>query len=126
MGSVIGFGVGVMITLLAAALGARDAPLLELGLFSVAIVVMAASTTLVGALAAAVQCWGLWDGFLINDLGQLSLSDGGWQGLAVFGLVATGSQLASTGARRLHRWSARRAGRTSSGSLTATSRRSAT
>jgi hypothetical protein len=31
---------------------------------------VAAVTTFAGAVAAAAQCWGLWDGFLVNGLGS--------------------------------------------------------
>jgi hypothetical protein len=45
------------------------------------VVAVAAVTTYAGAVAAAVQCWGLWDGFLVNGLGQLKVDRGGWPGL---------------------------------------------
>ena len=64
-----------------ALLGARDAPGIGLVLLGGTVVAVAAVTTYAGAVAAAVQCWGLWDGFLVNGLGQLKVDRGGWQGL---------------------------------------------
>ena len=74
MGSAIGFAVGIVVTLAAALLGARDAPLLGLALLVAAAVAVGATTTLAGALASAIHGWAPWDGFLVNDLGQLALT----------------------------------------------------
>lgn len=66
MGSALGFGAGLLTALLAGLPGAREAPSLDLVLVAVAVVGVAATTTLPGALAAAAQCWGFWDGFVVN------------------------------------------------------------
>lgn len=101
MASVIGFGAGIVTTLVAAALGAREAPGFGLALLAVSVVAVAGTTTLVGALAAAAQCWALWDGFLLNDLGRLTAERGGWQGLALLLLCAVAAVATATGYRHV-------------------------
>ncbi len=99
LGSTIGFGAGVLITIVAALLGARDGS--AIGLVLLVASAVAAITTLAGALLAAAQCWAFWDGFLVNDLGRLTTDRGGWQGLVLLLLVAAVVQLSSVGIRRL-------------------------
>lgn len=101
MGSVIGFGAGIVTTLVASALGAREAPGFGLALLAASVVAVAATTTLVGALAAAAQCWAFWDGFLLNNLGRLTADRGGWQGLALLLLCAVAAVAVAVGYRHM-------------------------
>jgi hypothetical protein len=99
LGCTIGFGAGLLITVAAAALGARDGP--GLGVVLLAAAAVAAITTLPGAVAAAAQCWALWDGFLVNGLGCLSADRGGWQGLVLLVAAAAVACLAAATIRNL-------------------------
>src|SRR5213075_1804021 len=66
IGSALGFLAGTAATLLGAAVGARDHPVLGLALLGCVALTVAAVTSAAGALAGAAQCWALWDGFLVN------------------------------------------------------------
>jgi hypothetical protein len=89
LGAAVGFGAGVLSTCAGALLGARDAPVTGLVLLAGTVAAVAAVTTFAGAVAAAAQCWGLWDGFLVNGLGQLRVDRGGRQELvALVGCAA--------------------------------------
>jgi hypothetical protein len=105
MGSALGLGAGTVTTLAAAGLGAHAAPAFGLALLTAAAVATAATTTLPGALGAAVQCWALWDGFLVNDLGQLTLTR---QSTPALALIAVSAGLASLVATTARKYSARR------------------
>jgi hypothetical protein len=99
LGSALGFGAGAVVTLAAAGLGAHAAPAFGLALLTATAVATAATTTLPGALGAAVQCWALWDGFLVDDLGQLTLTRQSTPALACLAVAAGLTSLVATTAR---------------------------
>lgn len=99
LGSTIGFGAGLLTTVAAALLGARDAP--ALGVMLLAAAAIAAITTLAGAVAAAAQCWAFWDGFLVNGLDRLNADRGGWQGLVLLVAAVAVVYLAAAAVRYL-------------------------
>ena len=74
IGSVLGLLTGTAATLLDAALGARTHPILGLVLLGGTALTVASLTSAAGALASATQCWTLWDGFLVNRFGELTLT----------------------------------------------------
>lgn len=72
-GSALGFFVGIGATLVAFPLGAGDWPPIALALLGVVVLAVGVSTTLLGALASAAQCWGLYSGFVLHQFGELHL-----------------------------------------------------
>lgn len=104
----LGFGVGIVVTLVAALLGAWDAPLLGLALLAATAAATAATTTIGGALAAAAPCWALWNGFLVNDLGQLTFTTADLHGLIAIAAPAVVVAVLSTARRHVARCGAGR------------------
>jgi hypothetical protein len=100
LGSTIGFGVGILTTVIAALFGARDTPFFGLVLMAGSVAAVAAATTPAGAVASAAQCWAFWDGFVLDDLGRLGLDRGGVQGLTLLMSCATAAYLAAAARRR--------------------------
>jgi hypothetical protein len=89
IGSVLGLLVGTVATLLGAAVGARGHPVLGLVLLGGAALTVAALTSPAGALAGGAQCWALWDGFLVNRFGELTLTHSTALALLVLALAAS-------------------------------------
>lgn len=100
MAGVLGFSGGAVVTLVAALLGARDAPLFGLALLAATAAVISATTTIAGAFAAAAPSWALWNGFLLNDLGQLTFDTTGLHGLIVITAPAVVVAVVATASRR--------------------------
>jgi len=73
VGSALGFGAAILATLLGWALGAGSHPMVGLVLLAGVAVGVGATTTLLGALAASAQCWGMYSGFELHRLGELRL-----------------------------------------------------
>lgn len=102
IGSAIGFGSGIGATIIGAVLGATSTAWIGLALLTATAVGVAATTTVPGALGTAIQCWALWDGFLSNRFGQLTLAPDSWH--ALLGMIAAAvlTSLAASGLRHLH------------------------
>ena len=88
IGRALGLVGGTAATVLAAGLGARGHPALGLAPLIVVVLAVAAVTTAGGALGAAAQCWALWDGFLVNRLGELAPTRPGVDGLLMLAVVS--------------------------------------
>ena len=97
VGSALGLLAGTAAALLGAALDARDHPALGLALLGGTAVTIAGLTSAAGALAAAAQCWALWDGFLVNRFGELTITRASALALLVVAVVAP--VVAATGRR---------------------------
>lgn len=91
-GSALGFFAGIAATLVAFPLGADDWPPVALVLLGLVVLVVGLSTTLLGALAGAAQCWGLYSGFVLHQFGELHLDGPGRVALVLLaGLAVTAS-----------------------------------
>ena len=101
IGSALGLVGGSAATVLAVGLGARGHPALGLAPLIVVVLAVAAVTTAGGALGAAAQCWALWDGFLVNRLGELVLTRPGVDGLLLLALVSLVTTVAARCLRRV-------------------------
>jgi hypothetical protein len=97
VGSALGLVAGTAAALLGAAVDARDHPVLGLVLLGGTAVGVAGLTTAAGAFAGAVQCWALWDGFLVNRFGELTLTR--TSALVLLALAAAALAVAGTGRR---------------------------
>ena len=93
LGSAAGFAAGIVATLVAVLAGAGTRP--EIGLFLLALAVagVSAITTVTGALATSMQCWLLYDGFVVGRSGSLVLDDAALETGGLFAIIA----LAATG-----------------------------
>jgi hypothetical protein len=78
-------------------LGATPTPWIGVALLTVTAVGVAAMTTAPGAFGTAIQCWALWDGFLSNRLGQLTLTHNSWRALLAMIAAAVLTSLAASG-----------------------------
>ncbi|MFC5994924.1 hypothetical protein ACFQE5_11955 [Pseudonocardia hispaniensis] len=101
MGVVLGLAAGTVTTVVAAGLDAHGHPAVGLVLLGATVIAIAAATTLAGAFGVAVQCWALWDGFLINDLGRLTFTQQSTPALLLFVGSACLASLLATLLRRL-------------------------
>jgi len=97
VGSALGLFAGTAAALLGAALDGHDHPALGLALLGGTAVTIAGLTSAAGALAAAAQCWALWDGFLVNRFGELTITRASALALLVLAVVAP--VVAATGRR---------------------------
>lgn len=93
-GSALGFGCGVAVTVATAAW-----PVLSLLLLAAVVVVVSMKTTLVGAVLAALQCWGLYATFLVGPSGELTFTDETRWVLALMVQLAVLATLASAAVR---------------------------
>jgi hypothetical protein len=97
----LGFGASIVMTLLAWFLGAGDAPGVGLFLLTVTAAAVGATTTPLGAVAAASTSWMLDDGFILNRFGVLTLDHRAVTALAVIVLAAVVPSLLVMPTRRL-------------------------
>ncbi|MBA8930922.1 thiol:disulfide interchange protein [Kutzneria viridogrisea] len=107
MGAALGFGAGVAGTTIAAVLGAADHPEFGLVLLAVPVALVAACTNVPGAVLAAVQCWGLWAGFLLGRRGEIPMTAESGRALVVLVAVALLAGVAVSASRAAHLVSAR-------------------
>jgi small basic protein len=93
LGSAAGFAAGIAATVLASIVGATNHH--EIGLFALALAVaiVSALTTILGALATGLQCWLLYASFIVGRSGHLVLDESSAETAGLFTLVA----LAATG-----------------------------
>ncbi|HWN35727.1 MAG TPA: hypothetical protein VNP03_23460 [Pseudonocardia sp.] len=73
VGSALGFGAAIVATLLGWGIGAGSHPVVGLGLLAAVAVGVGVTTTVIGAVAASAQCWGMYSGFELHRLGELRL-----------------------------------------------------
>lgn len=110
-GAALGFGAAVAAVLLGGLAGdmfgwaAREP--VSLVLLALAALLVGAVTTVAGAVAAAVQGWAVYSGFVVNRLGELRMAPADRSALLVLlavavlaGLVATAMRSAGAPARR--------------------------
>ncbi|GLZ34441.1 hypothetical protein Lesp02_66280 [Lentzea sp. NBRC 105346] len=93
-GSALGFGCGVAVTV---ATGMW--PVLALILLVAVVLVVSLHTTIVGAVLAALQCWGLYATFLVGPAGELTFSAEMRWLLAIMVQLAVLATLASAAVR---------------------------
>ncbi|MET0136568.1 MAG: hypothetical protein ABW215_23515 [Kibdelosporangium sp.] len=97
LGSAAGFAAGIFATIIAALAGAGGRPEIGLAAMALAVAVVSAVTTIVGALATAAQCWLLYGGFIVGRSGHLVLNDSSVEVAALFGLVALAATTLGSG-----------------------------
>ena len=93
-GSALGFGCGVAVTVVTGMW-----PVLALILLVAVVLVVSLHTTIVGALLAALQCWGLYATFLVGTTGELTFSAETRWLLAIMVQLALLATLASAAVR---------------------------
>ncbi|MFC0546081.1 hypothetical protein [Kutzneria chonburiensis] len=103
----LGFAASTVVVLGAAAVGAFAHPVAVLVTLAVVTFVVSATTTLPAALGTAAVSWGLYSGFVVDQLGQLTL-DGR---TALAALVLGAAALVAVGAVTLARHTPTRVGR---------------
>lgn len=106
VGSSLGFLTGIAATLLGWALGAGSHPAVGLALLAGVVVGVGATTTLLGAVAASAQCWGMYSGFELHRLGELRLDPASRSALLLLlglGVAASLVGLAVTSRREFRR-----------------------
>ena len=88
----LGFGAGILVTLLAWLVGAGHAPLIGLVLLALTAAAVGSVSTSLGAFAAAIPVWALDTGFIVNRFGELSLDH---RSIATFAAIALAAITAS-------------------------------
>lgn len=88
LGSAAGFAAGIAATVVASIAGAIDHH--EIGLFALALAVaiVSAVTTVLGALATGAQCWLLYASFIVGRSGSLVLDESAAEAAGLFTVVA--------------------------------------
>lgn len=69
-GSALGFGCGVAVSVVTGAW-----PVVALVLMAAVVLVVSLYTTVVGAVLAALQCWGLYATFMVGPRGDLTFTE---------------------------------------------------
>jgi hypothetical protein len=96
-GSALGFGTAIAATVLDkvldAAFGVGSRPLLGLALLAAVALGVGSVTTVVGALACAAQCWGMYSGFVLHGFGELRLDPSSRFGLLLLVVLGVGASL---------------------------------
>jgi hypothetical protein len=88
LGSAAGFAAGIAAAVVASLAGATEHHVIGLFTLALAVAVVSAVTTVLGALAAGAQCWLLYASFIVGRSGGLVLDESSADAAGLFTIVA--------------------------------------